>query len=301
MKGNLDSHYKEEIKVLGQLYPDFREAQDLVTSLYQARSKYLTKHHESMKIKASLPTKEEVKESLLSSRSLHLKGEIDASYFLLFLKSMERGMKGKNPAMKKEFPAFLSIMEDKLRDQESPTCRDIFSSLESIVSASPFEKDLVTFILTFSLASLYQAYYRDFLTTIDTSLWDGGYCPVCAQKPHYGMLDSQEGSKVLECWLCATRWNFPRIKCPFCGNEKQKKLSYFTRDDRETICRVDLCEVCNSYYKIFDIREYQQDDADLALHNLATLSYDIMARREGLLPGSELEWLNEEELQTFER
>lgn len=300
MQGNKENQVFMEMEALPSLYPDFKEAYDLIEGLYLARDRFLKKHLSHLTT-TSLPSKEEVEESMKSSRSLHLKGELEVTYLFKLLQRMEEEMVEKNPKLREGFPIFLKALEEEVKSQEIPTCRDVFHSLETIVAHTPFEKDLVTFILTFSLSTMYQSMYSDFLSTVDTSLWDGGSCPVCATRPHYGKLELKDGAKILECWLCATSFHFPRIKCPFCGNEDQEKLGYFKRDDRETIARVDYCEICNSYYKIFDVRQYEREEANLALHNLATLSYDLMARGEGLLPGSGLEWVNEEELQTLER
>lgn len=298
MQGNMEDQVFEEMKVLRSLYLDFKEAYDLIYSLYLARSRFLEEHLSHLRATASLPTKEEVESSIQNSRPLHLKGEIEAKTLFSLLKRMEEEMVGKNPKLKEGFPVFLAAIDEEIEKQERPTCRELFHALDTIAAHTPFEKDLVTFILTFSLSTIYQASHKDFLATVDTSLWSGGSCPVCAERPHYGKLEGQDGSKILECWLCATSFNFLRIKCPFCGNEDQEKLGYFERDDKETIARVDFCESCNSYYKIFDVREYEREEANLALHNLATLTYDVMARKEGLLPGSGLEWVTEEELQT---
>lgn len=290
-----------EISLVSSLYPHFNEAKELVQALYGVRTEFIKKNPSLSSKPAYLPTQEEVLESFQNTRSLHLKGELDPPLFLLFLGLLEQKIIHFQPGLKEGFAAFISFIQDDLLNRAEPTIRSLFDSRAMVVSSTPFPQDMVTFILTFSLATFYQSRYRDFLSQLDTFLWEGGYCPVCAVKPHYGLLHSQHGAKTLECWLCGIRWNYLRIKCPYCGNTDQKKLGYFKQDQRESIGRVDFCQNCLSYYKIFDMRDYEQEDAILPIHHLATLSWDLLARQEGFQPGSELEWLSEEELHTLER
>ncbi len=156
-------------------------------------------------------------------------------------------------------------------------------------------KDFYVLALTFTLSSLTELYFNNELQNLDTHLWDKGYCPVCGLHPHYGMLQESDGKRILECWMCDVRWEFPRIACAYCHNQKQDELGYFTAD-KNPLCRVHFCSKCNNYIKIFDIRKYGKRKAILPIHHLVTLSYDLMAVREGFIPGSGLEWVNKEEL-----
>lgn len=299
----MDKKYQEkeilrQIEVASRLYPDFG-AIDLLKAIYGTQANFLQRHPSLYNKGHSYPSLEKVEETLAANKSLHLKGELHQGLFIDFLKELGEDLKRFQPSIKKEFPAFISFIEDYL-SMEGITLWGLFEDQKSIISATPFARDLVSFIITFSLGTFYQTCYQDFLMGLDTTLWDGGYCPVCSVKPHYALLQENGGARVLECWLCSTSWNFLRIKCPFCGTIDQEKLGYFTKTDKESICRVDYCTNCNSYYKTYDVREYERDELYLPVHHLATLSWDMLARREGFLPGSGLEWVNEEELQTQE-
>ena len=165
-----------------------------------------------------------------------------------------------------------------------------------MIKETVLEQDLATFLFPLMLSSLYRQYLQSSAEVLRTDLWEGGDCPLCGEKPHFGMLRPEDGAKQLECWLCGTRWVHTRIKCPFCNNEEQESLGYFTIEGND-ICRVNFCKSCSHYYKIFDARKFQTDgDLILTVHNLATLDYDLKAREEGFTPGSGLEWVNEMEI-----
>jgi FdhE protein len=70
-----------------------------------------------------------------------------------------------------------------------------------------------------------------------------------------------------------------RIKCPFCGNEEQQTLAYFTVEDDE-MHRVDVCNACKRYIKTVDFRT-AKDEANLEVEAIATLHLDMLASEEG--------------------
>jgi FdhE protein len=109
--------------------------------------------------------------------------------------------------------------------------------------------------------------------------WAEGYCPVCGREPKIGEIRDEEGSRYLFCNQCGFEWNYLRIKCPFCGNEEQQSLAYFTIEGDERY-RVDVCNECKRYIKIVDFREAKQK-ADLDVEDIATLHLDMLANDEG--------------------
>jgi len=69
------------------------------------------------------------------------------------------------------------------------------------------------------------------------------------------------------------------VKCPFCGNEEQQTLSYFTVEGDERY-RVDVCDVCKHYIKTLDFRN-AGEEAILDVEDVATLHLDMLAHEEG--------------------
>jgi FdhE protein len=105
-------------------------------------------------------------------------------------------------------------------------------------------------------------------------------CPVCGGVPLMAKLQKDDGRRILECYLCGTQWVFKRLRCPFCGNEEHKTLSYlFLEGDS---CRIDKCDNCKRYIKTFDERKNTLDQPlSLLVQDVATLDLDILATKEG--------------------
>jgi FdhE protein len=109
--------------------------------------------------------------------------------------------------------------------------------------------------------------------------WDYGYCPLCGSAANMAYL-SDEGKRFLHCELCGFEWSYPRIKCPFCGEQRTNKLGYFTSEEEEGY-RVDFCKRCKRYIKTLDMRVIGFP-APLELENLITLHLDVLAQQQGL-------------------
>jgi FdhE protein len=115
-------------------------------------------------------------------------------------------------------------------------------------------------------------------------IWPHPYCPVCGHEPFMAILLRPNGRREVECSLCATRWNIGRLACPFCGNDDPKS-SKFLYYDLESPYRVDLCAKCRRYMKSVDERKMASDRKPLLLaEDIATLYFDVLARRKRYLP-----------------
>ncbi|MBM4330814.1 MAG: formate dehydrogenase accessory protein FdhE [Deltaproteobacteria bacterium] len=109
--------------------------------------------------------------------------------------------------------------------------------------------------------------------------WNYGYCPFCGGLPGMGEIRGKEGKRVLHCSLCATEWDFPRMKCPYCQNEDQEKFTYF-QVEGETEYRVDICLHCKRYLKTVDSRD-RDEVPDWEVEDYLTLHLDHLAQEEG--------------------
>jgi FdhE protein len=110
--------------------------------------------------------------------------------------------------------------------------------------------------------------------------WTEGYCPICGKEPKIGEIrEEEEGRRYLFCHQCGYKWNFRRIKCPFCGNEEQHSLAYFAVEGEEHY-RVDVCNKCRRYIKIVDLPK-TAEDVNLDVEDIATLHLDMLAYEEG--------------------
>ncbi len=139
--------------------------------------------------------------------------------------------------------------------------------------------DLIDMFLEESLRPALEAVVEKYGDLIAKYKWDEGYCPVCGKEPKIGEIKEEEGVRYLFCNQCGIEWPYQRIKCPFCGNEEQQTLAYFTVEDDERY-RVDVCNECKRYIKIIDFRE-MKEEANLDVEDIATLHLDILATEEG--------------------
>lgn len=110
--------------------------------------------------------------------------------------------------------------------------------------------------------------------------WTEGYCPICGKEPKIGEIrGEEEGKRYLFCHQCGYKWNFRRIKCPFCGNEEQHSLAYFAVEGEEHY-RVDVCNKCRRYIKIVELSK-TAEEINLDVEDIATLHLDMLAYEEG--------------------
>jgi FdhE protein len=139
--------------------------------------------------------------------------------------------------------------------------------------------DLIDMFLEESLRPALEMVTEKYGSVVAKYAWDEGYCPICGKEPKIGEIKEEEGVRYLFCNQCGIEWPYQRIRCPFCGNEEQQTLAYFTVEDDERY-RVDVCNECKRYIKIVDFRE-MKEEANLDVEDIATLHLDILANEEG--------------------
>ncbi len=113
----------------------------------------------------------------------------------------------------------------------------------------------------------------------DEIIWQHGHCPYCGSAPLLSYLKEKEGKRVHACSTCLGMYRVPRIQCPYCLEQKQEKLTYFTADN-EKDCQVSLCKNCKNYIKIFDLRENISFNPNPLLDDYKTLTLDLIAENQ---------------------
>lgn len=139
--------------------------------------------------------------------------------------------------------------------------------------------DLIDLFLEECLRPAFEKVVAGYGDVVLKSKWSEGYCPICGKEPKIGEIKEEEGARFLFCNQCGIEWPFLRIKCPFCGNEEQQTLAYFTVEDDERY-RVDVCNECKRYIKIVDFRE-TKEEPNLDIEDITTMHLDILATEEG--------------------
>src|SRR5262249_23085891 len=78
--------------------------------------------------------------------------------------------------------------------------------------------------------SHFQVAQRSQLPTLP---WKEGYCLFCGSWPKLGEFRGLEQTRLLRCALCAAEWEFPRLRCPFCGTSDHRQLGYLHVEGEE--------------------------------------------------------------------
>lgn len=109
-----------------------------------------------------------------------------------------------------------------------------------------------------------------------------GRCPACNRPPLVSILREDKSAetvrRTLLCSGCLGEWDFPRVVCPECREERPEKLPRFTAEEIPWI-RVEACELCRKYLKSVDLSKHPE--ADPLVDDLGSTPLDIIARERG--------------------
>ena len=105
-------------------------------------------------------------------------------------------------------------------------------------------------------------------------------CPFCDSKPVVAVLrgEGDGGKRSLLCSLCATEWEFRRLFCPNCGEEKEPKLPVYTAQEFPHV-RIESCDSCRTYIKSVDLTK--NGLAVPVVDEIATVSLNLWAEEHG--------------------
>lgn len=195
-------------------------------------------------------------------------------YFLRLLEIAERRMPGETTEFARQIREGELDFADVIRNSFDPASEE---ELAPDVDEETF--DLIELFVEESLRPALEHFAGQYGDIIARSDWQEGYCPICGKEPKIGELKDDEERRLLFCNQCGLEWDYSRIKCPFCGNEEQKTLAYFTVEGEERY-RVDVCNMCKRYVKMVDSSEIVQK-INLDVEDIATLHLDMLATEEG--------------------
>jgi len=142
------------------------------------------------------------------------------------------------------------------------------------------EGSLLFFFLVQSVKPVLENLAERWRATLKAFSWNKGFCPFCGGSAGMGEI-REEGRRFLHCPLCGTEWEYPRMKCPYCQNDDQGRLTYF-QVEGEPEGRVDICQACRHYWKTVDSRE-MEGPLDFEVEDYLTLHLDHLAQEEGYL------------------
>jgi FdhE protein len=196
-------------------------------------------------------------------------------YFLALLEIAEKRSPGETGEMARKIREGEIGFNDLIYESFNPLPLDEKAADEEEENSF----DLVELFIEESLRPALEKVVEAHGDVVRKSGWSEGYCPICGREPKIGEIRDDEGTRYLFCNQCGFEWDYRRIKCPFCGNEEQQTLAYFTIEE-DSRYRVDVCNECKRYIKIVDFRN-TKEKANMDVEDIATLHLDMLANDEG--------------------
>jgi formate dehydrogenase accessory protein FdhE len=108
-------------------------------------------------------------------------------------------------------------------------------------------------------------------------------CPFCGGNPQVSFLQNKEttaesGNRDLICATCLSSWEFRRVVCANCGEERPAKLGYFHSPEFDHV-RIEACDTCRHYIKGVDLT--RMGFAAPLVDEIDAAPLDIWAREHG--------------------
>ena len=121
------------------------------------------------------------------------------------------------------------------------------------------------------------------VTQFNAALRRENQCPFCSGKPQVSFLKvtepgSESGNRNLLCATCLSSWEYRRVVCASCGEERPFQLSYYQTNEYEHV-RIEACDSCKHYIKGVDLTRLGY--AVPLVDDVATAALDLWAIERG--------------------
>jgi FdhE protein len=105
-------------------------------------------------------------------------------------------------------------------------------------------------------------------------------CPRCNALPVLGVLriEGDGGKRFLQCSFCSQEWEFRRILCAHCGEDKEQKLPVYVAEQFPHV-RVECCETCEHFLRTIDLTK--DGHAVPLVDDLAAIPLTLWAHENG--------------------
>jgi formate dehydrogenase accessory protein FdhE len=153
-------------------------------------------------------------------------------------------------------------------------------TVASLAQALTLDAGLVWTLVQNAFKPALHSWRRTLAPLLDVISWNRGCCPICGSCAMLGELQGNHLSKHLRCGQCGADWPFRRLQCPYCGNEDHRTLGYLYEEPRCEKMRVEVCDRCRGYLKVFISFSPTPPDL-LPVEDLATLALDYIAEQRG--------------------
>jgi FdhE protein len=111
-----------------------------------------------------------------------------------------------------------------------------------------------------------------------------GACPSCGGPLVSSLVvgwHGAHGARFCACALCATLWNYVRIKCTVCGSTKG--IGYKEIDGGPGTVKAETCEQCRTYVKV--LHQTRDPGLEAVADDVASLGLDLLVREAGFRRG----------------
>ena len=112
-----------------------------------------------------------------------------------------------------------------------------------------------------------------------------GACPACGGPPVASLVvgwQGAHGTRFCACSLCATLWNYVRIKCVLCGSTEG--IAYQEIAGGTGHVKAETCDKCRGYVKI--LQQQNEPALEPVADDVATLALDLLVRDTGFRRGA---------------
>jgi FdhE protein len=130
---------------------------------------------------------------------------------------------------------------------EAAICQDD-ARIDAIAQENAVDLASLRVIGQMAALPLLQTCGRALADRVPVAWWEG-YCPVCGAWPTLAEFRGLERKRWLRCGRCATAWEAPWLRCPFCAETEHTNLGYLAPEEGETTRKVEVCDTCKGYVK----------------------------------------------------
>lgn len=102
-------------------------------------------------------------------------------------------------------------------------------------------------------------------------------CPACGGRPAVSVIvnwPKVHGARYCVCALCATWWNYVRVRCTACGSTKG--IAYQEPEGGQGAIKAETCDTCNAYCKVLYLPVAH--DMEPIADDVASLGLDMLMR-----------------------
>ncbi len=190
------------------------------------------------------------------------------------------------PVIREAFPNLLKTVETSGPETLAAEARDLLKATDDFINEMLISYWVSPSAIHFFAKAFLQPYgfwARETGVVSQLIVESERRCPFCGGKPQVSFLQSKEsnaesGNRTLICGVCLSNWEFRRVVCANCGEERPAKLGYFHTPEFDHV-RIEACDTCRHYIKGVDLTRL--GFAAPLVDEVAAAPLDVWARDHG--------------------